>query len=82
MKSTILLGVALMFAVGAKAQTNNYTVTSVVTKSQDSRLANPWGLSHPPKNHHKRNEWWVADEVSGAGRENDAGVRPETVTEE
>ncbi len=65
MKSTILLVVALMFAVGAKAQTNNYTVANVVTKSQDSRLANPWGLSHPPKNHHKRNEWWVADEVSG-----------------
>lgn len=65
MKSMILLGVALMFAIGAEAQTNTYTVTSVVTKSQDSRLANPWGMSHPPKNQNKRNEWWVADEVSG-----------------
>ncbi len=65
MRYTILLCAALMFATGADAQTNNYSVTSIVTNSQDSRLVNPWGLSHPPVNHHKNNQWWVADQGTG-----------------
>jgi uncharacterized protein (TIGR03118 family) len=65
MRNIIVSCGALLFAAGAYAQTNNYTVTSIVTNSQDSRLVNPWGLSHPPANHHKRNEWWAADQGTG-----------------
>jgi uncharacterized protein (TIGR03118 family) len=65
MRNMILLGAALVFAIGAQAQTNDYTVTNVVTNSKDARLVNPWGLSHPALNHHKRNEWWVADQATG-----------------
>jgi uncharacterized protein (TIGR03118 family) len=64
MRITILLSAALLFAVGADAQTN-YAVTNVVTNAKDARLVNPWGLSHPAVNHHERNEWWVADQGSG-----------------
>jgi hypothetical protein len=53
MRNGIVLGAALMFAVAANAQTNNYSVTSIVTSSQDSRLVNPWGLSRPSKAHLK-----------------------------
>jgi uncharacterized protein (TIGR03118 family) len=65
MRNTIVLMAALMFAIGAEAQTNNYAVTSIVTNSQDSRLVNPWGLAHPPKNHNNNNEWWVSDQGTG-----------------
>lgn len=65
MRNMILLGAALLCAVSAQAQTNNYTVTNIVTNAQDAHLVNPWGLSHPPKNNNLRNEWWVADEVTG-----------------
>jgi len=65
MKRIVLLSTALLFAVGAHAQTSNYKVTSLVTNSQDPHLVNPWGLSHPPKNNDLRNEWWVTDEVTG-----------------
>jgi uncharacterized protein (TIGR03118 family) len=64
MKTFIVLSAGLMFAIGADAQTN-YTVAKVVTKAKDARLVNPWGLSHPAVNNHKRNEWWVADEGTG-----------------
>jgi uncharacterized protein (TIGR03118 family) len=64
MRKAIVLSAALMFAVGAYAQTTNYTVTSIVTNSQDAHLVNPWGLAHPPKYRH-HNQWWAADEVTG-----------------
>jgi uncharacterized protein (TIGR03118 family) len=64
MRNILLQSAALMFAIGAHAQTNNYTVTSIVTNLQDAHLVNPWGLAHPPK-HKLHNEWWAADEVSG-----------------
>ena len=64
MRIIIVLGAALMFAVGADAQTE-YTVTDVVTNAKDARLVNPWGLSHPAVNSHKNNEWWVADQGTG-----------------
>lgn len=65
MRNSIVLCATSMFAIGAHAQTNNYSVTNIVTNAQDSRLVNPWGLSHPPVNHHKRNEWWAADQGTG-----------------
>jgi uncharacterized protein (TIGR03118 family) len=64
MRNTIALSAALMFSVGADAQTNDYSVTSIVTNSQDAHLVNPWGLAHRSKHPH-HNEWWAADEVSG-----------------
>jgi uncharacterized protein (TIGR03118 family) len=65
MRMTIVLAATLMFAIGAHAQTSNYTVTNIVTNAQDSHLANPWGLAHAPTNTHLRNEWWASDEVTG-----------------
>jgi hypothetical protein len=59
-----VLSAALLFAIGADAQTNDYTVISIVTSSQDARLVNPWGLARPPKQQ-QNNQWWAADEVSG-----------------
>jgi uncharacterized protein (TIGR03118 family) len=64
MRNTVVLSVAFLFACGADAQATDYTITSIVTNSQDARLVNPWGLAHPQK-HQQDNEWWVADEVSG-----------------
>jgi uncharacterized protein (TIGR03118 family) len=65
MRNVLLLGAAMMFSIGAKAQTNSYTVSNIVTSVQDSRLANPWGLSRPVNSHLKENEWWVSDQVTG-----------------
>jgi len=42
MRFHIFLGAALMFAVGAGAQAQDYTVSSIVTNSKDKHLANPW----------------------------------------
>lgn len=64
MRNAVALSAALMFSIGADAQTNDYSVTSIVTNSQDAHLVNPWGLAHPPK-HPNHNQWWAADEVSG-----------------
>jgi uncharacterized protein (TIGR03118 family) len=64
MRNRIVLSAAWMFAIGAHAQTNNYSVTNILTTSQDDHLVNPWGLAHPPKQQ-QHNEWWAADEVSG-----------------
>jgi len=47
------------------AQTTNYTVTNIVTNTQDSRLINPWGLSRPSKSSLKENEWWASDQATG-----------------
>jgi uncharacterized protein (TIGR03118 family) len=65
MKAIIALGIALFFSVGALAQTNNYALANIVTSTTDPRLLNPWGLSRPPKNDNKRNEWWAIDQVTG-----------------
>lgn len=54
----------LTLATGA-AQTNNYTVSNIVTSSQDPRLINPWGLSRPFSSTLKENEWWISDQVTG-----------------
>jgi hypothetical protein len=52
MRIHIFVGAALIYAQwAADAQAQNYTVTSIVTNSKDKHLANPWGLSHLPKNH-------------------------------
>jgi uncharacterized protein (TIGR03118 family) len=64
MRSALVLSAALLFAIGADAQTNDFTVTSIVTSSQDARLVNPWGLARPPKQQ-QNNQWWAADEVDG-----------------
>jgi uncharacterized protein (TIGR03118 family) len=60
-----MLGAAALFCVGAGAQTNNYTVSNIVTNTQDSRLVNPWGLSRPAKASLTENEWWISDQVTG-----------------
>jgi uncharacterized protein (TIGR03118 family) len=65
MKTIFLLGAAFLYSLGARAQTNSYTVYNIVTSSQDSRLVNPWGLSRPIKSSAKENEWWVSDQVTG-----------------
>lgn len=64
MRNAFVLSAALLFAVGADAQTSDYMVTSIVTSSQDARLENPWGLARPPKQP-QNNQWWAADEISG-----------------
>ena len=64
MRTFMLVG-ALMFVIGADAQTNNYTVSNRVTLAQDARLVNPWGLSRPSNPFLKENEWWVNDQVTG-----------------
>ncbi len=65
MKTVLMLGMALLFVVGAGAQTNSYTVSNIVTSAQDPRLVNPWGLSRVSKAHLGENEWWVDDQVTG-----------------
>jgi uncharacterized protein (TIGR03118 family) len=65
MRNVFTLGAALLFCVGAGAQTNSYTVSNIVTNTQDSRLVNPWGLSRVAKANLKENEWWTADQVTG-----------------
>ena len=64
MRTFMLVG-ALMFVIGADAQTNNYTVSNRATLAQDARLVNPWGLSRPSNPFLKENEWWVNDQVTG-----------------
>ena len=60
-----MLCAAALLPVGAGAQTTNYTVTNIVTSSQDARLVNPWGLSRPLKSTAKENEWWTSDQGTG-----------------
>src|SRR5579885_1200579 len=56
---------ALLVCLGASAQINSYTVTPIVTNTQDSYLVNPWGLSRPAKSTLSENEWWVSDNATG-----------------
>lgn len=65
MKKVLMLGAALLFAAAAGAQTNSYTVSNIVTSTQDPRMLNPWGLSRPSSTHFGENEWWVNDQVTG-----------------
>ena len=65
MRNKIILGAALLFCAGADAQTNSYTVSNIVTNSQDPRLVNPWGLSRPARASLTENQWWTADQVTG-----------------
>ena len=65
MRIHVVLGMAMMFALSAHAQTNNYAVSNIVTSAQDPRLLNPWGLSRPSKTQFKENEWWVNDQLTG-----------------
>ena len=65
MKNLWMLGVAALFLVGARAQTNSYTVTNIVNNTQDHFLVNPWGLSRVANPALKENEWWVSDNVTG-----------------
>jgi len=65
MRSVLAPFAALLFCMAAGAQTNSYTVSNIVTNTQDSRLVNPWGLSRPSKSSFKENEWWASDQVTG-----------------
>ena len=65
MRNVFMLGTALLFCACASAQTNSYTVSNIVTNTQDSRLVNPWGLSRPAKASLTENEWWISDQVTG-----------------
>jgi uncharacterized protein (TIGR03118 family) len=65
MRIKLLLSAALLCCAGAEAQTNNYTVSNIVTNSTDTHLINPWGLSRPANPKATENEWWIADQVTG-----------------
>jgi len=65
MRNIWMLGAALLLSTGAGAQTTNYSVTNIVTNSQDPYLVNPWGLSRPANPSAKENEWWASDNVTG-----------------
>ncbi len=65
MKSIYLLGAGLAICTCAAAQTNSYTVTSLVTNTKDAHLVNPWGISRAASATPPENEWWVADQVTG-----------------
>jgi len=51
--------------MSADAQTGAYTVSNIVTNSQDPNLVNPWGLSRVANPKATENEWWTADQVTG-----------------
>jgi len=82
MRNVFMLGAALLFCAYACAQTNSYTVSNIVTNTQDSRLVNPWGLSRPARASLKENEWWVSDQVTGLSTLYDANgtIAPLAVT--
>lgn len=65
MRTTLMLAAILLSCAAANAQTNNYTVSNIVTSSRDARLINPWGLSRPFNAKLTENEWWVNDQVTG-----------------
>ena len=64
MKKIVLAATALV-CVGVQAQTNSYTVTNIVTNSQDPHLVNPWGVSRAASKSIGENEWWISDQVTG-----------------
>jgi uncharacterized protein (TIGR03118 family) len=65
MRNIFVLGAAVLFSMSAGAQTNNYTVSNLVTNAQDSNLVNPWGLSRAASKNVGENEWWASDQVTG-----------------
>jgi uncharacterized protein (TIGR03118 family) len=64
-KTMITLGAALLLCAGAEAQTNSYTVSNIVTNTQDSHLLNPWGISRAASKSVGENQWWVSDNNTG-----------------
>lgn len=64
MRNTLMLSAVLLFWMGADAQTGTYTVSNLVTNTQDSRLVNPWGLSRPASAARQENEWRTSDQVT------------------
>jgi uncharacterized protein (TIGR03118 family) len=62
----IMAGAALMLCAAANAQ-NSYSVTNIVTNSQDSHLLNPWGISRAASKTvtANQNQWWVSDNNTG-----------------
>jgi len=70
----MLSAALLLLSMGAGAQTNSYTVTNIVTNTQDSRLINPWGLSRPARKSLTENEWWISDQVTGLSTLYDANA--------
>ncbi|HTT66188.1 MAG TPA: TIGR03118 family protein [Bryobacteraceae bacterium] len=65
MKNTLMLGAVLLFCASASAQTGSYSVSNIVTNSQDPSLLNPWGLSRASSAKVGENEWWTSNQVSG-----------------
>jgi uncharacterized protein (TIGR03118 family) len=66
MKPAWSVGFAILFALQpVDAQTNSYTVTSIIDSTQDPYLFNPWGLSRPSSASVKESEWWAADNLTG-----------------
>jgi uncharacterized protein (TIGR03118 family) len=65
MRNKLTVGAALLFCAGAYAQTNSYTVTNIVTNTQDPNLVNPWGLSRASNKNVGENQWWASDQVTG-----------------
>jgi len=65
MRNVCIPGIALLTCMAASAQTNSYTVTNIVTNTQDQYLINPWGMSRPASSTAKENEWWVSDNGKG-----------------
>ena len=65
MKKLLVFGFSLLLIGDAKAQTNSYTVSPIVTNSQDPDLINPWGMSRSASESTKENHWWISDNVTG-----------------
>jgi uncharacterized protein (TIGR03118 family) len=65
MRIARLAGVVLLMCWVANAQTNSYTVTPIVSNTQDAFLVNPWGLSRPVNPTLTENEWWTSDNGTG-----------------
>ena len=67
MKNVWITMIPLLLCLGAFAQTgtNSYTVTNLVTNTNDPNLINPWGLSRPSSANFKENEWWTSNQGTG-----------------
>ncbi len=65
MNIACLAGFSLLMCVGANAQTNSYTVTSIIDNTQDEFLINPWGMSRPVRAGLPDNFWWLSDNLTG-----------------
>ncbi len=68
----VLMGAAVLACASAEAQTNSYSVTNIVTNTQDAKLVNPWGISRSANKTVAENQWWVADNATGVSTLYDA----------